>query len=225
MLCSFCALWENQGWLQEGTEGEDWFSWRCGEWRPTICQQRWSKCRMKDTNSRGEVLHWTNLIIANMELKFLHSLQWRAILMKCLMVFILFRVLGSFKISVATQKVSWFITSSNCFRLPLPTEESSLNKSSTYLKHVTEGFKTGLKGRILSSQQMVCQKTVTVTNIQSLKYGYPLVICFNHLSGTFWVHNSINFNKISTPMAESLRPRESFHHVSRRMASWQPPLH
>lgn len=132
-----------------------------------ICQQRWSKCRMKDTNSRGEVLHWANLIIANMELKFLHSLQWRAILMKCLMVFILFRVLGSFKISVATQKVSWFITSSNCFRLPLPTEESSLNKSSTYLKHVTEGFKTGLKGRILSFQQMVCQKTVTVTNIQS----------------------------------------------------------
>lgn len=76
----------------------------------------------------------TDLIMANMELKFLHSRQCRAILMKCLMVFILFRALGSFKISEATQKVSLFITSSNCFRLPLPIEVSSLNRSSTYLE-------------------------------------------------------------------------------------------
>lgn len=72
--------------------------------------------------------------MANMELKFLHSLHCRAILMKCLMVFILFRALGSFKISEATQNVSWFITSSNCFRLRLPIDVSSLNKSSTYLQ-------------------------------------------------------------------------------------------
>lgn len=81
-----------------------------------------------------EVPVQTDLIMANMELKFLHSRQCRAILMKCLMVFILFRALGSFKISEATQKVSLFITSSNCFRLPLPIEVSSLNKSSTYLE-------------------------------------------------------------------------------------------
>lgn len=78
--------------------------------------------------------------MANMELKFLHSRQCRAILMKCLMVFILFRALGSFKISEATQKVSSFITPSNCFRFPLPIEVSSLNKSSTYLEE--NGFES-----------------------------------------------------------------------------------
>lgn len=82
---------------------------------------------------RNSVSHWAHLMIANMELKFLHSRQCRAILMKCFMVFILFMALGSFRISEATQKVSWFITSSNCFRLPLPVEDSNLYKSSTYL--------------------------------------------------------------------------------------------
>ena len=46
--------------------------------------------------------------------------------------------LGSFRISVATQKVSWLITSSNCFRFLLPTDDSSLNKSSTYLGAATK---------------------------------------------------------------------------------------
>lgn len=79
-----------------------------------------------------------HLMMANMELKFLHSLQCRAILMKCLMVLILFTEFGSLKISVATQKVSWFITSSKRFRFPRLRGESSLKRSSTYLRVKTD---------------------------------------------------------------------------------------
>lgn len=98
-----------------------------------------------------------------MELKFLHSLQCKAILMKCLMVFILFRALGSFRISVATQKVSWFITSSNCFRLPLPIEESSLNKSSTYLRTMTK--KLRVSSCTMTGSSQIRKKTLVMISI------------------------------------------------------------
>lgn len=105
-----------------------------------------------------------------MELKFLHSRQCKAILMKCLMVFILFRALGSFRISVATQKVSWFITSSNCFRLPLPIEESSLNKSSTYLRTMTKKLR-------VSSCTMTGSSQIRKKNSGDDQYNTSRFIC------------------------------------------------
>lgn len=103
-----------------------------------------------------------HLMMANMELKFLHSRQCRAILMKCLMVFMRLSWLGSRVTSVATQKVSWLMASSKRFRLAELVLERSLNRSSMYSvgSMAQKSSKARMESCVATSTVLSCNKEI-----------------------------------------------------------------
>lgn len=111
----------------------------------------------------------SHLMMANMELKFLHSRQCRAILMKCLMVFMRFSWLDSRVTSVATQKVSWLMASSKRFRLADPVLERSLNRSSMYSvgSMAQKSSKARMESWVATSTVLSCNKEICPSRSRS----------------------------------------------------------
>lgn len=147
------------------------------------CEQKhdtWKKKKIinytiaKTTQSIGKwqnFLHiqYSHLMMANMELKFLHSRQCKAILMKCFTVFIRLSWLGSLVTSVATQKVSWLMASSKRFRLFELDFDRSLNRSSMYSvgSMAQKSSKARMESCVATSTVLSCSKEIWLSRNRS----------------------------------------------------------